>query len=187
MNVSPAAPRFQTANTSSGITATIPSRKNWFVILFLGAWLGGWFFGEISAISTLTSEQSPEPFLMFWLVGWTLGALCAASIILWQLFGQEIVAVDASSLVHRVEVLGIGRTRSFSLKQIEKLRSVDFSVGAVNNQASWMPPIFGHGVGTVAFDYGARTYRLAPALDEAEAKLLVEQLSKFMPKRSDTI
>ncbi len=34
----------------------IPSKKNWFIILFLAAWIGGWFMGETSAISELLNQ-----------------------------------------------------------------------------------------------------------------------------------
>ena len=27
---------------------TIPAKRNWFVIIFIGTWLGGWLMGEIA-------------------------------------------------------------------------------------------------------------------------------------------
>ena len=32
----------------------IPAKRNWFIILFIGAWLGGWLFGEIMALGQAT-------------------------------------------------------------------------------------------------------------------------------------
>ncbi len=32
-------------NTIGNYTITIPSKKNWFALLFGTAWLGGWYFG----------------------------------------------------------------------------------------------------------------------------------------------
>ena len=49
----------------TGLRIIIPSRKNWFVILFVGAWLGGWLMGEISALGILITAlgRSPAGFL----------------------------------------------------------------------------------------------------------------------------
>jgi hypothetical protein len=32
----------------------IPAKRNWFVIIFLGAWLCGWFMGESFALASVT-------------------------------------------------------------------------------------------------------------------------------------
>ena len=57
----------------------IPSKKNWFIILFLLVWMGGWYMGEFSSIRELmaTDKLGDEGFLIFWLLGWTLGGLFA--------------------------------------------------------------------------------------------------------------
>ena len=48
----------------------------YYVGLFLLVWLGLWFAGFSSAVSSLSSGQ-PHAFLVFWLVGWTLGGAYA--------------------------------------------------------------------------------------------------------------
>ena len=64
----------------------VPAGGSWAVILFLCAWMGGWYFGETTAIRHLfyaENIESPQYFLMFWLAGWTLGGLwCAFTIFL---------------------------------------------------------------------------------------------------------
>ena len=47
------------------------SDLRYFVGLFLLFWLGGWFVGFSSTISTLAFGKF-HPFLVFWLGGWTL-------------------------------------------------------------------------------------------------------------------
>lgn len=36
-----------------GIDITIPSKKNWFAIVFLMVWLAGWCMGEMFALSAI--------------------------------------------------------------------------------------------------------------------------------------
>jgi hypothetical protein len=178
--IEPQTARFRSGDTPEGYRVVIPARRNWFVLLFLCAWLAGWVFGEVSALEDLMKggDKTPVAFLSFWLVGWTLGGAFAAATLLWQLAGREIITLGSGALSYRAEACGIGRTRSFRASEVKDLRSTDYSVSLFTNQRSWFPPVFGSGYGPVAFDYGARTFRVAPSLDEAEAKLLVGELSR---------
>ena len=58
----------------------IPTKRNWFIIIFVGAWLGGWFMGETFALGLLLSTLRGHPadlFVLFWLIGWTAGGFMA--------------------------------------------------------------------------------------------------------------
>jgi len=62
-----------------GLNIIIPSKKNWFALLFGTAWMGGWFFGFISASGMLFSSGidniGANSFIAFWLLAWTVGGL----------------------------------------------------------------------------------------------------------------
>lgn len=179
----PQAARFRSEVTPQGYRVVIPARRNWFVLLFLFAWLGGWVFGELSASGQLLrgSDKTPVGFLAFWLIGWTVGGLFATAILFWQIAGREIISLGSDILSYRAEALGLGRTRSFCASEIKNLRSTEYAISTFTNQRTWFPPIVGSGFGAVAFDYGARTFRVAPSLDEAEARMLVVELSARLP------
>ena len=102
--------RYTVESSPDGLRASIPARRNWFVILFLCAWLGGWFFGEVSAAKELLNpkEHTASGFLSFWLLGWTLGGAFCLGTILWQLAGREVLVASSSSLVYRIELFGLG-------------------------------------------------------------------------------
>jgi hypothetical protein len=153
------------------------------MLIFLCAWLGGWVLGELSASGELLrhTDKTPDAFLSFWLVGWTVGGAFVVATILWQLAGREIITVSPATLSYRAEALGFGRTRSFRISDVKDFRSTEYAVSALYNQRAWFPPIVGSGYGPVAFDYGARTFRVAPSLDEAEAKILVKEVSARLP------
>ena len=183
MEMVPQAARFRSDVTPDGYRVVIPARRNWFVLIFLCAWLGGWVFGELSASDELFrgGDKTPIGFLSFWLVGWTVGGIFAAATLLWQLAGREVIAVNSSILSYRAEAFGIGRTRLFRAPDVKNLRATDYAISTFGNQRTWYPPIIGSGFGPVAFDYGARTFRIAPSLDEAEARMLVGELSARLP------
>src|SRR6201985_1450701 len=80
----------------------IPAKRNWFIILFLGAWLGGWFVGEVVAFRMeggfFSGKGIPNLFVLFWLIGWTVGGFFAFRISLWNLIGKEIITVGQGGL-----------------------------------------------------------------------------------------
>ena len=88
----------------------IPSRKNWFNILFLAVWMGGWYMGESSVINELFSSDNNgfNSFMLLWLVGWTIGGLFAITILLWSLFGQETIQIDQGVFSVSKGILDIG-------------------------------------------------------------------------------
>jgi hypothetical protein len=202
VRIEPSSARYRVQESFNGISVSIPSRRNWLLVLFLCAWLGAWTMGEASAISeifhikielfgdTFKSRAHPgsQAFLLFWLVGWTIGGVLAFASLVWQLLGREIIGVEAGELVYRVEVLGIRRTRAFATDQIARLRAVDMDSSTGSRRSNWAPApaLFGQGVGSIAFDYGARAYRIGASLDEPEARLLIQQLQRWLPERAVT-
>src|ERR1700684_2022842 len=136
MQVDLQAARFRSEITPQGFRVVIPAARNWFILLFLFAWLGGWLMGEVSVSKQLlnSGDKTPAAFLSFWLVGWTIGGVLATGAVLWQLAGREVLTLDSSSLLHRVEAFGIGRSRSFRTSEIKNLRSTDYPSSPFMNQ-----------------------------------------------------
>ena len=173
------------------LRVAIPSRRNIVVILFLAAWLGGWYFGETSALRQILSPDSttPRAFLGFWLAGWTIGGLCAAFLLLWMLLGREVLELRPDAIVHRRTLLGLGLGRAYDVTHVKDLRlgpaglrsgGMSFSRMFVRKPSQMtnyaqIGDFWGITGGQVVFDYGSRTVRCGAALDEAEAKLVIER------------
>jgi hypothetical protein len=168
----------------SSLRIVLPPKRHAFMILFLCAWTGGWFFGERSAIQQLTAAKDPasDGFLLFWLAGWTLGGAFAIFTVLWMTLGSEVLELRSDVLLHRRAILGIGKSRAYDLAQIRALR-VGTAVPSLfdssrrpsvaNVAAAW-----GLSGGPIVFDYGANTIRCGAALDEAEAKQIIERMTQ---------
>lgn len=179
-------PRFAVHAMSGGIRVSIPARRNWFTVLFSCVWLVGWVLGEVTVIREFVNPvaASERLFLVVWLLGWTLGGGFVLGTVLWQLGGKELIALDPRTFEHRIEAFGVGRSRRYALGDVRNLRIVVNGTSGRSGQGAWMPPLVGAGHGPLAFDYGARTFHLGSALDEAEATLLLRQLAPRFPRGS---
>ena len=137
----------------------IPSKKNWFIIIFMSVWMGGWVMGETFAIGTVFRSDTPlfaNAFILFWLIGWTSGGALVVYTILWQLIGREKITIERGVLKIDKSVLGIGRKKSYDIKSIKNLdinltQDIGF-LGRNHNRN-----ILSMKAGKIKFDYGMKT------------------------------
>jgi hypothetical protein len=127
----------------------IPAKRNWFIILFIGAWLGAWIMGEFFALRMVTglfSGRGPANlFILIWLIGWTVGGFFAFRMFLWNLIGKEIITIGQGTLA----VAG-----PFGIRP--------GGFGAFNTG------------GTIRFDYGLQTVKFAGALTRLKQSLFLK-------------
>jgi hypothetical protein len=175
--LAPAKPRAQVVDEPSGLRVTIPARRNWFLLFFLPVWLAGWVVGEVAVGGKLFTDPpsgSEGFFLLVWLVFWTIGGVLFTFFWLWNLAGREVVTLDEEALTIRYALGSAGWSRRFDRREVRDLRaSQSVSMDFRSSLGWWLG-----GFGTVAFDYGARTYRFGRGIDEAEAKQVVAELRR---------
>src|SRR5438874_5491060 len=94
--VEPHAARFIQEQVEGVEQLRIPTRRNWFVLLFLSVWLTGWTFGGFAAVYGLLTQFSF--FILIWLCGWAAGWCFAAITIGMQISGSEIIRVVGRDL-----------------------------------------------------------------------------------------
>ena len=172
-----------------GLSIGIPSKKNWYVIIFLSFWLCGWLMGELFAITSLFNEFGEgffSLFILFWLAIWTLGGAMAIYSLLWQVFGREVIHVEGKVLSYQRMIFGFGRTRAFDIREIkemalakEKAKDSKEKTGKNNLETPW-----GMKSGKISFSYAGKKYRFASDVDKAEAEQLL-QLLKDSPNFSE--
>jgi hypothetical protein len=154
--------------------------RNWFVLLFLGFWLTLWTFGGLAAMAAAASGE--EPVVFVWLVFWAAAWVFVAATVGWQLAGRTLVSVNGGALAYRWTMPVVTRTRRYDPAQVRHLRAASVALPFGN---AWMrsayPPFLNGAAGSVQFDYGARTIRLMPGLDEAEGRMVVEWLARRLP------
>jgi hypothetical protein len=183
MNIKAALPRYQLARQPGGVSVVIPAPRRWLQVLAMSVWLCFWANAELSVGSEmLTSGAGAKgPFIYLWLAMWTGAGGLVLTTILCELFGKELLLVDAGSLSYRVQVFGLGRTRRYLLNQISQLQVVPVPDAKLCKRRRLMLPFFGKATGVIAFDYGAEQVQVAMSLDCAEARLLMPQLKEHLP------
>jgi hypothetical protein len=175
--LAPAKPRAQVVDGASGLRVTIPARRVWFLVFFLPVWLAGWVVGEVAVGGRLFTDPPSGGegfFLLVWLVLWTVGGLLFTFFWLWNLAGKEVITLDEEALTIRYALGSTGWSRRFDRREVRDLRvSQSVTMDFRSSFGWWLG-----GNGTVAFDYGARTYRFGRGIDEAEAKQVVAELRR---------
>jgi len=162
--------------TVRGLHIEIPPQRNWAVIIFLMAWIGGWAFGEIMVITQLingliseNSELFGMGFMFFWLIGWTVGGFKAFRTLLFLISGKEFIQLNGTRLTVGKQGFLIGKSKTYDLRKIK-----DFSVCDMgnSNQINWT----GQSNTAIQFDYGMKTIRFGDSLSKVEAKYIIDQI-----------
>jgi len=184
MPIKPYAARHSLDDWGDSLKITIPSKKQWFQILFMGFWLIGWAFGEITVggiILTGKGYGGMGIFLLAWFGGWTIGGGYALYIFLWQLFGREKIQVSNIGISIDRSLLG-SFPKEYSSEHIQAVRISPF--GTVNEGSGWSKTLSNYGLngGLISFDYGAKTIGFGAGIDEAEAKQILVEIQKRYPR-----
>ena len=167
--------------TFGELTIIIPSKKNWFALLFATAWLGGWFFGFKTVLTLLffdnKENSGPEGFMTLWLLAWTIAGLAILAVLLWGYFGRETIKIDKGEIFFEKTVFGIGQKKRMEANEVKNMRTerTDSSWFGPNRWAFW-----GLGSGKIKFDYGLKTFSFGLGVDDAEANHLVEILKDYL-------
>lgn len=157
--------------TPEALRIVMPVQRAGCVALFLTAWLCGWFFGEVSAISALfrmDSMLNPGAlFLLVWLAGWTVGGVVAAAVLAMVLDGSEIVTFNAEEIDRRAEAFGRGLNWRYAMADATNLRQTGDEDGVKD---------------FISFDHRGKTIRFGTGLNETEAERAVDAVWVRFPQ-----
>ena len=192
MTVQPFPSRYTTNDLGDSLVITLPARRDWITIVFLGVgslvFLGvevAFIIGFVGGIAAGPAPGDPSIGLgeaagvsllgLAWFTIWTAGVLFALYSWLWQLTGREVIEVSREGISLSRQVLGRGRAKTYLAEHIQDLRVSPSPFAAMTTWRHSRQP-FGM-LGALAFDYGARTIRFADT-DEAEAKQILKEIQK---------
>jgi len=154
----------------------IPSKKNWFALIFGTMWMGGWYWGLEGALGDFgyAGHDGADGFITLWTIAWTLGGISVIIMLLWGYFGQEKLEFDRDELKFEKTVFGVGIKKRLTIKEVSNFRfeKIEDSIFGGNRWAFW-----GMGPGKVKFDYGLKTYSFGLGVDDAEAVFLAKELN----------
>jgi hypothetical protein len=179
--VQPASMRSTVIPEPNGIKIVIPAKRNWFILLFLSFWLCGWAVGEFTVPFEFLKNDTPSEAILFslaWLGMWTVGGGFAIYAWLWQVKGQEIITLTPTALLIKRSLFGYGRQKEYGVQHLKNLRVAAQGFNPFDFSSAGQ--FWGISGGTIAFDYGAKTYRFGVGLDESEANQLVSQMKQLV-------
>lgn len=171
--------------TINGINISVPSKKNWFLLLFSSIWLIGWLVGFMFTfgmifLRDINDDISSSLFIYFWLFMWTVGGLFIIFILLWGYFGKETFTTENNYVKFEKTVFGIGKKAKFEKTELRNFRT------NINENSNWFygnqMVMYGLGPGNIKFDYGLKSYSFAAAVDEAEANYIVGLLKEIFDR-----
>ncbi len=164
-------------------TIEIPSRKNWLIIIFMTAWLGAWLIGELSALGIVAGILSGNEqdlaslFVLFWLAAWTIAGFFIIRTLVWMIAGKEIISFSNTELKIHKKAMLLSKVKTYDIKEVKDFAvipntSTDNIFGGIDGLKFWN---MGN-QGSLKFDYGLKTVKLAMGIDEAEAKSLLDKI-----------
>ncbi|MEW6030617.1 MAG: hypothetical protein ACOYZ8_11630 [Chloroflexota bacterium] len=203
--ITPPKPRHTSEVNNEEITITIPVKKRWaeivwflFFLFFVSPpfyWLGRAVLlyllslvGLYGDIPNNTDSTVNAPLTIGALVIIVLGLLIVelwmVYSVLWRLAGKEIITANKDVFMTTRKLFGWKRYRAYKTSDISALR-ISRPTDYRSELFSEFRRMFG-GAGTIAFDYGAKSFRLGEGLDEAEGRQIIKKLqshlSNFLPQ-----
>ena len=157
---------------------TIPPERNFIGYVFFGTFMLAGLIGERSVISQFSFPVSAGDLLsqnLFGLVFVTFWCFLVLYGFGWSLLKKELIKLDSTTLVHKNAILGVGRSRSFVVSQIKRLRT-EIPPPADDGEGGKTPP--SPGKKNIMFDYGRATHVIATNLDAADANFIVDAMCK---------
>jgi hypothetical protein len=171
----------QIKDNGYALSITIPAPKKYFLMIFALIWLGGWFFGFISALTSIlisiSNNSTIDGFIIFWLTGWTAGGVMIIFMLLWRLFGKEKLFLSPSKSTFSKTIFGIGKKIDLEFKEIKNFKFKEVSSSLFRTRS--LGEFLGTEPGKIQFDYGLKTYYFAVAVDDAEANYIINKINKI--------
>lgn len=157
---------------------TIPTKKNWFLLVFITVWLCGWAIGWFSVTGTLTFSGGTgvDAFLALWLTLWTIGGFFIINFYVWMLAGKEVITINKNTITRARKGQLFFKDKIYDVREVKSIRikepETDTGFGMFQRQS------FSEMVkaGTIHFSYGMQTVKIASGIDEPEAKLILAKL-----------
>jgi hypothetical protein len=153
------------AHSRHKLVIPIATHKRWLHFPILIYWLMAWLFGELATVNEINHQglMGRSSFFLFWSILWTAGGIGAVLDLFWQLWGRQVVTLDADYLVYRRSLFGLSYRQRYELSRIRHVRV--------------MPQRNGR---AITFDYDDQTVRLSSDVDEIDAQQIVTMIRKYI-------
>ncbi len=191
MPVKPPPFKYTKEDLGDKLVVSISSARHWFIVFFLAFFLILVVIGELafSAI-IITNRNHPDwfsiGFMIVIMIGWAVGGGFMIYQLAWQISGKEVVEVTVENITISRVALGFRSQKEYSATHVKELRASSSNMN-LNHPMFWWAyysyyPLFHTMIGSLAFDYGAKTFRFGMSVDEAEAKQIIAEIQQKFPQ-----
>lgn len=150
---------------------------------FIKALLGAWFFMWLTIGITITWSffhfiytQQQKLILFVFMAFWVYYAIRVGRSFLWSVYGREYIRIDKIGMSLKTSVKKYGKSRQYLLENIKK---IDVYVPPNNSfQTAWENSPWIRGGERINFEYMGKNIRFGRKLNEQEAKLLFQLITK---------
>lgn len=160
-------------------TIAIVPEQNFLVNGLMGAWVAMWTtIGAIVIWSffylTLTDQEMI--ILVVFLSFWVYYFVRVTRSFLWLMWGKEFIKIDETAFTYKRSIRGYGKATPYYLENISKMRM--FTPKEKSFQSVWESSPWVRGGERLEFDYFQKVIRFGRKLEEKDAKLLFQLVSK---------
>lgn len=153
----------------------------WLVIglVMIWAWASGTIYDLDPTDDKVPTESQKQQLMLItiiFLCFWVYYFQRVGRSFFWLMFGKEMLKVDKISLTIKNSIRGYGRAKEYYLENISKIRI--FVPEKNSFQTAWENSPWIRGGERIEFDYMGKTVRVGRKLDEKDAKLLFQVLTK---------
>lgn len=145
----------------------------------LGAWFAMWLtIGAtmIWSFFTLKLTEQEQIIVVIFLVFWAYYAVRVGRQFLWLLWGKEYLKINETGLSIKNGIKGYGKASVYFLENIQKFRLIELKQTSI--QAVWEASPWIRGGQRLEFDYQGKVVRFGRKLNEKDAKLLFQLITK---------
>lgn len=155
-----------------------PEKKPLYTAL-MGAWVAMWFAIGITvvwAFFNLTLTDQEKVILFVFMTFWSYYAFRITRVFFWLLWGNELLKVDETAFFIKKSIRGYGRAVPYYLENIRNMSVTVPEEGSL--QTVWESSPWVKGGERIDFEYLGKPIRFGRKLNEKEAKLLFNLISK---------
>lgn len=184
MVVKPPAPKHKTEDLGDKLIISMPSRKILPFILVFGIWSLMWLSVEIGLVPVIFTPSEYNSlgviFFIIWFIMWNLLGVLLIYNLLWQVVGKEEIQITNQSIIISQVTFGYKRSKEYLAEHIKDLDIARVSMQDLMFRRVAIP--LGANFGVLSFDYGARTFKFAGSIDEAEGKQIIAEIQQKYPQ-----
>jgi len=167
--------------TSAKKEISIPSDKNWFLVIVFTPFILIWLLVEFYVIPNfIFSDLQNISTSLFWFLGWTFAGLFAIRVWLWHVAGRTSLIVNNKLLTIKRRKDIFSRTKQFELSKIKNLhiQNRDIETSRYYIRLNYL---YTSKTKSVAFNYDLKVIRAVDWLDESDAAFVITKLNQSIP------